>query len=155
MRKSIIALASVGTVFAITAAGASSLTVTSGAVPAGGSVTATNCTASAAVAYTADVSMPGNVATVDITPTISGTGCSSLPALIKVSWTKADTTTVTAWAYKSAGLTASTTQSLASANLFSTAALAIAAGTADVTLPTVDDFGAPTIGITIAAGFTQ
>jgi len=148
MRKSILAIAAVGTVFALTAAGASSLTVNAGAVPAGGSANATVCTASVAVAYTADAAVPANVHSVDVTPTITEAACQTLPALVKITWN--DGSAQTGYSYLGSGLGTSVSHLT---GLYSTAALAIAAGTADVTLPSVASFGSPAVGVTIAGAF--
>ena len=146
MRKSILAIAAVGTVFALTAAGASSLTVNAGPIPAGGTGNGTTCSVTVDVAYTADTAMPANIYSVDLTPTITGTGCDALPALVKVTWGSS----VTGYAYLSSGLGSSVDNVT---TLYDTAAHAIGGTTGSITMPTVAGFTSASVAATIAGAF--
>ena len=150
MRKSILAIAAVGTVFALTAAGASSLTVNAGTVPATGATAASTCSSATVTAsYTASSADPSKLYSVDLVNSGSGV-CLSYPALVKVTY---GNTPTTIYGYVSGGI-GSPTVATSVTNFYSDPAYAVSPAThSAVTLPDVADFTSVTVGATIAGAF--
>jgi hypothetical protein len=105
MRRRIAALAVAGSIFAVTAAGASSLDLISGPAPAAGQTTAVTCTTTATVGYTAsDYMLAPQVQSVVVTPDVPQPACQTMPALIKVQAQSTDVGGIVGYAYLGNGL---------------------------------------------------